>query len=91
MIKSGSFEFDPLDRIYLTHLPGRPVVPGVLVIRSFVEQLPPGSFSIETFGFERFAAPGSYEFRIKEEEGRYLCWMGKGGTTYARGKISRCL
>lgn len=92
--RSGFFEFDPLDRIYRSHFPARAVVPGVLIIRSFVEQLGggpgPDRFSIDVFGFERFAAPGRYEFKIIEEDGHYLCWLGKDGITYAKGKISIC-
>lgn len=90
--KSGFFEFDPLDRIYRSHFPARAVVPGMLIIRSFVEQVGagPGPVSIDSFSFERFAAPGRYEFRIMNENGHYLCWLGKGAITYAKGKLSRC-
>lgn len=92
MNKSGFFEFDPRDRIYGSHFPARAVVPGVLIIRSFLEQLSPGPdrFSIDVFSFERFAAPGRYEFRMIEEDGHYLCWLGKDEITYAKGKISPC-
>lgn len=90
--KSGFFEFDPLDRIYRSHFPARAVVPGILIIRSFVEQAGagPGPVTIDSFSFERFAPPGRYEFRIMNENGHYLCWLGKGAITYAKGKLSRC-
>lgn len=94
MNKDGFFEFDPLDRIYRSHFPARAVVPGVLIIRSFAAQLGggrgPRRFSVDAFSFERFAAPGRYEFRIIEEDGRYICWLGKDEITYAEGRISLC-
>lgn len=90
--KSGFFDFDPLDRIYRSHFPARAVIPGILIIRSFVEQAGagPGPVSIDSFSFERFAPPGKYEYKIIYKDGHYLCWMGKGATTYAKGKLSRC-
>lgn len=94
MTKSGVFEFDPEDKIYRQHFPGRPVVPGVLIIRSFIDRLGacpgPGGFSIDHFNFNHFAGPGKYQFRITEKDGGYLCRMEKDGRLYAEGKVSPC-
>ena len=75
---SGTFLFDPTDKIYLEHFPGNPVVPGSLIIDAFVRALIKNdinlkSYSINNFRFKKFIPPGEYKFNITETSSVYSC------------------
>lgn len=74
----GIFHFDPNDPIYEDHFPGRPVVPGSLIVQAFVkaaESLPDAIKvrKVENFRFKRFVTPGTYPYYLD------LCQNGKKG------------
>jgi 3-hydroxymyristoyl/3-hydroxydecanoyl-(acyl carrier protein) dehydratase len=94
MTLSGVFEFDAKDLIYQYHFPKVPVVPGVLIIRSFIQQLQNNQageeFIIDHFSFAHFAAPTiKYEFQIEKAGDSYTCLMRRDNKIYAKGKISK--
>jgi 3-hydroxyacyl-[acyl-carrier-protein] dehydratase len=65
----GIFHFDPGDPIYEDHFPGRPVVPGSLIVQAFVKTAEslPDAFKVtkvENFRFKRFVVPGTYSYHL---------------------------
>jgi 3-hydroxyacyl-[acyl-carrier-protein] dehydratase len=70
----GKFLFDPDDPIYRNHFPGRPVVPGSLIVQAFMaaaQRMPGvgrGVRGVENFRFKRFVAPGTYAYRLEVTE-----------------------
>jgi len=77
---TGTFYFDPSDKIYHDHFPGCPVVPGSLIISAFMEAIRQeeinGSFlSVEDFRFKEFIQPGEYGFRVKDKNGKLICGL----------------
>jgi 3-hydroxyacyl-[acyl-carrier-protein] dehydratase len=76
---TGSFYFDPADPIYLDHFPGRPTVPGSLIVEAFIraaEQIPDLSriAAIEQFRFKRFLAPGTYAYGLEVIQSGETAW-----------------
>ncbi len=65
----GIFYFDPSDRIYAEHFPGKSVVPGSLIIHAFLKALKEEGCSkryiIKNFRFKEFISPGEYNFDIE--------------------------
>ena len=88
----GHFYFDPEDPIYADHFPGRPVVPGSLIIHAFLQAarsadgaVPTG---IEQFRFKRFLAPGRYAFEMeRRSDGRMACTLLDDGAVVATGVV----
>jgi 3-hydroxyacyl-[acyl-carrier-protein] dehydratase len=67
---TGTFFFDPEDRIYTEHFPGNPVVPGSMIVHAFLLAAQSflscrGASSIENFRFRKFVRPGEYAYRIE--------------------------
>lgn len=90
---TGYFHFDPDDPIYRDHFPGRPVVPGSLIIHSFIEVV--GRFmdgqtphTATRFRFKRFISPGRYGFRIqRRSDGRMACLLFDNDETVVTGTL----
>lgn len=91
-VREGVFFFDPQDPIYADHFPGRPVVPGSVIVHAF--KVAGGSledeacpWSVENFRFRRFISPGEYAYRI-EVAGRHLrCSLLNGLSIVATGTL----
>lgn len=69
----GHFFFDPADPIYRDHFPGRPVVPGSLIVQAFMTVIDrlrcaDALETVERFRFKRFIAPGTYVYRLEERQ-----------------------
>ena len=76
----GKFYFDPSDRIYAEHFPGKPVVPGSLIIHAFLKALKEDGFKerqymIQDFKFKKFVSPGEYSFNIEILQGQMKCML----------------
>ena len=74
----GTFYFDPSDRIYADHFPGKPVVPGSLIIHAFLkvlqeEEVNKVQYIIENFRFREFVSPGKYPFNIEIDHSKMKC------------------
>lgn len=80
-MRKGHFNFDPHDPIYRDHFPGRPVVPGSLIIHAFVQALGGGGAKspwakVANFRFKQFISPGRYAYRIEpKSDGRLACTL----------------
>ncbi|MDP2267991.1 MAG: hypothetical protein Q8K46_02380 [Deltaproteobacteria bacterium] len=88
----GTFYFDPEDRIYRDHFPGRAVVPGSLIVRAFLEAGKSAGFSsqvkgMENFRFKEFVAPGEYAFSIEDRDKGWQCRLYHEGRTVAAGLL----
>lgn len=86
----GTFYFDPEDRIYRDHFPGRAVVPGSLIVQAFLEAGKAAGFSavggrMENFRFKEFIAPGTYAFSIADMDKGWQCRLYHEGRTVADG------
>ena len=89
---SGTFLFDPTDKIYLEHFPGSPVVPGSLIIDAFVKTLIKQNiimknYTISNFRFRKFIPPGDYTFIITEASSVFSCKLFNGKKTAVTGEI----
>ena len=91
MYVTGTFYFDPDDCIYADHFPGRPVVPGSLIIHAFLEEakkcgeLVGSRCQVEKFGFKEFVAPGAYLFSIETGAESLICKLYHEGRTIVAG------
>ena len=91
----GTFYFDPTDRIYADHFPGRAVVPGSLIVHAFREEAtktaaPAGArFRAEEFRFLTFVTPGKYPFHMEDEAGRLRCRLYHAGEIVATGFLKK--
>jgi 3-hydroxyacyl-[acyl-carrier-protein] dehydratase len=89
----GYFYFDPEDPIYADHFPGRPVVPGSLIIDAFVTAARPAKARleeclIENFRFRQFISPGRYAFRMERKaDGRTQCCLYDQGKVVVTGTL----
>lgn len=89
---SGSFLFDPIDKVYLEHFPGNAVVPGSLIIDAFVKVLIKNNialknYTINNFRFRKFIPPGEYTFHIAEASSVFSCKLFNGEKTAVTGEI----
>jgi 3-hydroxyacyl-[acyl-carrier-protein] dehydratase len=87
-VREGTFYFDPQDGIYEDHFPACPVVPGSLIIQSFVN-LVSAPAGIDSFRFLSFIEPGHYTWRIEEKPDRWNCFLFQGGQVAAQGVLRR--
>ena len=92
---AGEFFFDPDDAIYEDHFPGKPIVPGSLIIEAFLSVVRPvvedhwKGFSVENFRFRRFISPGPYAFRVTGNADELLrCALYDGGRTVVTGTLA---
>ena len=74
----GTFFFDPSDRIYADHFPGKPVIPGSLIVHAFLKALQEEKvnnvrYIIENFRFREFVSPGKYPFNIEINHNKMKC------------------
>jgi 3-hydroxyacyl-[acyl-carrier-protein] dehydratase len=88
----GTFFFDPEDRIYEDHFPGRAVVPGSLIVQAFLEAGKAIGFSsagggVENFRFKEFVAPGTYAFSIEGIDKGWQCRLYHEGITVVSGLL----
>jgi 3-hydroxyacyl-[acyl-carrier-protein] dehydratase len=96
----GVFYFDPTDGIYNDHFPGRPVVPGSLIVHAFFEAIRKAGLGenchlIEDFKFSRFVFPGEYNFDIQPSSKGLRCRLYKTSLdktkTWVVGTIKPCI
>ena len=88
----GTFYFDPEDRIYRDHFPGRAVVPGSLIVQAFLEAGQAAGFSsvgggLENFRFKEFVVPGLYAFSMEERDRVLSCRLYEEGTAVVDGRL----
>lgn len=86
----GTFYFDPEDPIYAEHFPGKPVVPGSLIIWAFSQALERKGYKLKTinldqFRFRRFIGPGSYPFSLVPLDSGIKCILHNNHKTVAEG------
>jgi len=91
-ILSGVFYFDPEDRIYETHFPSNPVVPGSVIIHAFMKAaekigLRNKPSCIENFRFKRFISPGEYTWEMEASDNRVSCRILENSDTAVIGKL----
>ncbi len=94
MQMSGIFYFDPGDKIYETHFPGSPVVPGSLIVHAFIQAcsrihgesvFQTHELSVKNFKFKEFVLPGEYRYTLlKENNNQVRCSLYNGQTRDAR-------
>jgi 3-hydroxyacyl-[acyl-carrier-protein] dehydratase len=90
----GFFLFDPEDPVYAEHFPGKPVVPGSMIIRAFLLAAEAdGRFEaarrIRDFRFKKFVPPGRYRYRMEPCAAGLQCFLFDGETVAATGTIGR--
>ncbi|MFZ2448736.1 MAG: hypothetical protein WAW37_20430 [Syntrophobacteraceae bacterium] len=88
----GAFFFDPEDRIYADHFPGRPVVPGSVIIRAFMlaaKNLGAGGSAraVRDFRFRKFISPGEYPYRVEISGEGLKCSLFNDNSVVATGML----
>jgi 3-hydroxyacyl-[acyl-carrier-protein] dehydratase len=91
-IIQGEFYFDPKDPVYQVHFPSFPVVPGSLIIHSFVQAIInnctlPQHLTIQSFKFIQFAKPGNARYEIKISDSQTRCYLYQDQTMIAKGLL----
>jgi 3-hydroxyacyl-[acyl-carrier-protein] dehydratase len=89
---TGTFFFDPADRIYRDHFPAHPVVPGTQIVRAFMEAIrrampTANRLAIDHFRFRQFVVPGEYAYRIQSGEKGLACEMFDQDRIVATGRM----
>lgn len=77
-LHTGTLFFDPEDRIYRDHFPGKPVVPGSLIIHAFLRlhgvlAYPGNPVQAENFRFKHFVSPGAYQYEMTKNDKVIRC------------------
>ena len=83
--------FDPGDGIYRDHFPGRPVVPGSLIVHGFMEIAarlghPGQGGRLSRLRFRRFISPGHYCCETLREADALFFKLFDGPTLVASGR-----
>jgi len=91
-IIQGEFFFDPKDPVYKVHFQSFPVVPGSLIIHSFVQAIKnnctlPQNLTIQSFKFIQFAKPGNARYEIKISKTKTHCYLFQNQTMIAKGLL----
>lgn len=88
----GTINFDSKDLIYNVHFPGNPVVPGSLILGTFVDILSSetgaSGITVNNFNFSRFVNPGNYRYTITFSDNTATCRLFKNDEVLSRGKIT---
>ncbi len=92
---NGTLFFDPEDAIYTDHFPGKPVVPGSLIVHGFLKAaekwgVDTAGCRLENFRFKRFVTPGEYGVSLRrlpgsKGENRLACELVAHETTLVTG------
>lgn len=88
----GLINFDHNDKIYNDHFPGNPIVPGSIIVNSFItilkkHKLINGNYVISNFKFISFIKPGEYDFSIEYNDNIYKCKLKKNKNIMVKGAI----
>lgn len=88
----GIFLFDPDDRIYQEHFPGNPIVPGSVIIDSFLSVLKQagrvsGGVVIERLRFRSFVFPGECTYRLRFGSDGIACELFQDDQLKVTGRL----
>ena len=88
----GIFYFHPGDKIYESHFPGNPVVPGSIIVDAFCRAVEKHvteteNLTIENFRFRLFISPGKYKYSITGENSGLKCVLYMNEKPAATGRI----
>ena len=89
---NGTFHFHPGDKIYESHFPGNPVVPGSIIVEAFCRAIEEHvtkteNLIIENFRFKIFISPGKYRYSITGENNVLKCILYMNEKPAATGGI----
>lgn len=90
-IITGTFTFPADEPALADHFPDSPVIPGTLIIHSFVsvlrERMPDAVLSVSKFRFKLFVMPGEYAYSIEPKTFGFACTLFKDGKKAVTGRI----
>ena len=76
---TGNFHYPATEPAFADHFPDTPIVPGTLIIHSFVEiireLLPDAKLSISKFRFKSFVTPATYAYSIEPKPFGFACTL----------------
>ncbi|MCT4534597.1 hypothetical protein [Halodesulfovibrio sp.] len=88
---TGTFTFPANEPALQDHFPDSPIIPGTLIIHSFVNEvrshMPEATLGIRKFRFKSFITPDSYAYRIEPKPFGYACTLFKGTEKAVTGRI----
>lgn len=88
---SGHFHYPASEPAFADHFPDAPVVPGTLIINSFVgvirELLPTSTLSISKFRFKSFVTPATYAYSIEPKPYGFACTLFAEGKKVVTGRV----
>jgi 3-hydroxyacyl-[acyl-carrier-protein] dehydratase len=87
--ETGTFYFDPSDKIYNVHFPKNPVVPGTVIIHAFITILQKKYMNkitgVRDFRFRHFISPGEYCYSVEHGKDYLKCTLSYNNTIAATG------
>ncbi|MFA9396018.1 hypothetical protein [Halodesulfovibrio sp. MK-HDV] len=88
---TGTFTFPADEPALADHFPDSPVIPGTLIIHSFVsvlrERMPDAVLSVSKFRFKLFVTPDAYAYSIEPKPFGFACTLLKDGKKAVTGRI----
>ncbi len=90
---NGFWEFDRKDLIYAGHFPGKPVVPGSLIMGQFIKEANElgclkKRYRIRKFKFKKFIEPGIYQFNMEINYESIACKLFNRSETDAKPVVA---
>ncbi|MEZ6854028.1 hypothetical protein [Halodesulfovibrio aestuarii] len=88
---TGTFTFPADEPALADHFPDSPVIPGTVIIHSFVsvlrELIPEATLSVSKFRFKSFITPAVYSYSIEAKPFGYACTLFKNNAKTVTGRI----
>lgn len=89
---TGTFTFPADEAALQDHFPDSPVIPGTLIIHSFVQALrtrmPEAMLSASRFRFKEFITPASYQYSIEQTPSGFSCTLFSKGKKAVTGRLN---
>ena len=89
---TGTFTYPATEPALADHFPDTPIIPGTLIIHSFVSTLhnllPAETvLSVSKFRFKSFITPAEYAYSIEPKSFGFACTLFKDGKEAVTGRI----
>ncbi|WP_139296861.1 hotdog family protein [Halodesulfovibrio marinisediminis] len=88
---TGTFTFPADESALKDHFPDSPIIPGTLIIHSFVsvlrENMPNAVLSVSKFRFKSFVTPDTYAYSIEPRPFGFTCTLFKDEVKAVTGRI----
>lgn len=88
---TGTFTFPATEPALADHFPDSPVIPGTLIIHSFMEVvnelMPDAKLQVSKFRFRSFVTPETYEYALEAKPFGFSCTLFNNNGKAVTGRI----